>query len=468
MLKSFILFSLLLINCLHADDVSLLHNKIDLILRNVPKSTKYGVMIYDPKTHNTLYQKNIEESIKPASNTKLFTCGVALSLLGSNYELSTKLFSEDNDFRDGIVNGNLYIKGFGNSLFTDMDIDSLVSDLRRLGIREIKGNIVGDDSYFDSVYHRSDWIEEEYSSVPLSPVSAIVINRNRLHFYISAPAKINSPVNCSLSPYCSQIKIINNASAKKRRSSVSIRQYSNNSSYEFIISGGLRRNSSTSISMDINNPPLFAALLLSDRLERAGIKITGKAYKGITPQDADEINSKSISLNYLLKVINKHSDNYLAECLFKTIGAEYSDEEGNAFYATQAVLSFLKENDIYSTGTSIVDGSGLSHYNQVTVRTIVELLNKIYFNPLIFQDYYNSLSIAGVDGTLRGRMGNTLAENNFHGKTGTLNGVIALSGYLKANNGDDLIVSIIFEFHQGSPIKYRYLQDQIIDLLTGL
>lgn len=468
MLKSFFLFFLLFISCLYADDASIIQDKIDLILKSVPKSTKYGVMIYNPKTHNTLYQKNIEESIKPASNTKLFTCGVALSLLGSNYELSTKLLSEDYDLKDGVINGNLYLKGFGNSLFTDSDIDSLVSDLYRLGIREIKGNIVGDDSYFDSVYHRSDWIEDEWSSVPLSPVSAIVINRNRLHFYISGSAKINSPVNCSLSPYCSQIKIINNASVKRRRSSICVRQYSDNKSYEFIISGGLRRNSSTSVSIDINNPPLFAALLLSDRLERAGIKVTGKAYKGVTPQEAEEISSKSISLSYLLKVINKRSDNYLAECLFKTIGAEYSDEEGNAFYATQAVLSFLKENDIYSTGTSIVDGSGISHYNQVTVRTIVELLNKIYYNPLIFPEYYNSLAIAGVDGTLRGRMGNTLAENNFHGKTGTLNGVIALSGYLKSNNGDDLIISIIFEFQKGSPFKYRYLQDQIIDMLTSI
>jgi D-alanyl-D-alanine carboxypeptidase/D-alanyl-D-alanine-endopeptidase (penicillin-binding protein 4) len=467
-IKTIIIFVILIAGRINASEPGYLQSKIDLILKNVPRSTKYGIMIYNPLTKETLYRRNIEETIKPASNTKLFTSGVALSLLGSDYELSTKLFTDDNNITDGTINGNLYLKGFGNSLFTDNDIDTLVMNLRTLGIKEITGNIIGDDSYFDSVYHRKDWIEDEMSSVPLSPVSAMVINRNKLNFYLTAPGKVNSRVNYEMSPYCPEIKVINNAQSTRRRSSVSVRELTSNDSYEFVISGGLRKNGTSYISTDINNPPLFAAIILYDRLLKAGIKVIGKPMQGITPLQADEIDSRSITLKYLLKVINKHSDNYLAECLFKTIGAEFSDEQGNAFYATQAVLSFIKDNDIYSGGTSIVDGSGLSHYNQVTVRTIVELLEKIYFNPLIYQDYYNSLSVAGEDGTLRGRMINTKADNNFHGKTGTLNGVIALSGYLKSSEGSDLIVSIIFEFNRGSAIKYKHIQDQIIDLLTGL
>jgi D-alanyl-D-alanine carboxypeptidase/D-alanyl-D-alanine-endopeptidase (penicillin-binding protein 4) len=466
--RTIIALLILLVCRLSASEPNYIQNKIDLILKNVPRSTKYGVMIYNPRTKETLYQKNIEESIKPASNTKLFTSGVALSLLGSDYELSTKLLTDDNNIKNGTIHGNLYLKGFGNSLFTDNDIDTLVMNMRLQGIKEITGNIIGDDSYFDSVYHRKDWIENEMSSVPLSPVSAMVINRNKLSFYLSAPGKVNSRINYEMSPFCPEIKVINNAQATRRRSSISVREITTNDSYEFVISGGLRRNGSSYISADINNPPLFAAILLYDRLLKAGIKVIGKPIQGITPLDADELDSRSITLKYLLKVINKHSDNYLAECLFKTIGAEFSDEQGNAFYATQAVLSFIKDHNIYSQSTSIVDGSGLSHFNQVTVRTIVELLEKIYFNPLIYQDYYNSLSVAGEDGTLRGRMINTKAENNIHGKTGTLNGVIALSGYLKSAEGSDLIVSIIFEYNQGSPIKYKHIQDQIIDLITGL
>lgn len=469
MKKVFFILSLLFIAFyIKAAEPGYLQKKIDLILRNVPSSTKYGVLIYNPLTQDTIYQRNIEESIKPASNVKLFTSGVAISLLGPDYELSTKLFTDDINIADGVIDGNLYIKGFGNSLFTDTDIDSLVYNLRKIGISRITGNIVGDDSYFDSVYHRKDWIENEMSSVSLPPVSAMVINRNKLHFYLSAPGKTNSRLGYNFSPNCSYIKIINNAVSTKRRTSVSIRQIITNNSYEFVISGGVRRNRSSSVSVEIKNPPLFAAYLLYDRLSTAGIAIGGNPVQGITPEETDELDSRSINLMYLLKIINKNSDNYLAECLFKTIGAEFSDIEGNAFYATQAVLSFLKDNDIFTEGTSIVDGSGLSHYNRVTARTIVELLEKIYMNPLIYPDYFNSLSVAGIDGTLRGRMNNSKAENNFHGKTGTLNGVIALSGYLKSNDGDDLILSIIFEYNRGSAIKYKYIQDQIIDVLAGL
>jgi len=168
-----------------------------------------------------------------------------------------------------------------------------------------------------------------------------------------------------------------------------------------------------------------------------------------------------------LQDINKHSDNFLAECLFKTLGAEISGEQGNAFYSTQAILSFIKDNGIYSDGSSIVDGSGISRFDQITVGALAGVLEKMYFDLAHFDDFYNSLSIAGVDGTLRNRMDDTRAGRNFHGKTGTLNGVSSLSGYVTTAAGDDLIVSIIFEFDKKGARFHRNIQDDIIALLAG-
>lgn len=444
-----------------------IQNRIDEILRTVPYSTKYGVMVYNPLTKDTLYQRNITAPIKPASNTKLFTTGAAFSLLGGDYQLSTKLFTEDENISDGVINGNLYIKGFGNSLFTDRDIDIMVSQLISMGIRRVTGKIIGDDSYFDDMYHRRDWIDEATNDA-LPPVSAIVINRNRIQFNISPAPKAGGRVGFNFTPYSSLIKVRSNARTGRGRTRISISQNYSSNNYEFVISGTLKRKSRAIwYSAEIKNPPLFAAFLLQDKLQRSGISVSLKPGQGETPANVNELTARSVSLRELSKIINKHSDNFLAECLYKTVGAAFSHNQGNSFYATQAISDFLNRNNIYSESTMINDGSGLSHSNQVTAGGIVSLLEKIYFNPLLFSDYYNSLSIAGVDGTLRNRMIGTAAENNFHGKTGTLNGVIALSGYLTVKGRPDLIVSIIFEYEKGSPHHYRYLEDQIIASLAG-
>ena len=185
------------------------------------------------------------------------------------------------------------------------------------------------------------------------------------------------------------------------------------------------------------------------------------------PDSVKNLVESSISLRELLQKINKRSDNFLAECLFKTIGAVYSGQQGNSFFSTQAILSYIRDNGIYSEGTQIVDGSGISRFDQVTAGALTGLLEKIYFNIKNYQDFYNSLSVAGVDGTLKDRMVGTSAENNFRGKTGTLNGVSSVSGYITTADGDDLIVCIIFEFKKDGARKYRDIQDRIIELLAS-
>ena len=433
-------------------------NKIDNVLSGIPASSGYSVLIYDPVSKDTIYQKNAFAIRKPASNTKLFTTGVALSTMGGDFEIPLSILSDDDKFSAGIVQGNLYIKGYGNSIITDNDIEKLAVRLKEMGIRKIEGKIIGDDSYFDSVYHRSDWIEDEYSSVPLPPVSAIVINRNRVSLRIS-------PSSGELLPSCRTIAVVINTDVTKRKTSVTVRQLISPGKYQFIVSGKVRRNSSLTETVEIKDPALFAACLFKDRLLKNGIEVTGIADRGIAPESSTELAHKSVVLKDLIALINKHSDNYLAECLFKTLGANYSGKEGNAFYATQAVMSFINTRNISIKGSAIVDGSGLSHYNQITAASIVDLLKSIYFDKALYQDFYNSLSIMGVDGTLRNRLIGTPAANNMHGKTGTLRDVIALSGYMKDKNNKDLIISMIFEFERGSSFYYREKEDEIVDLL---
>lgn len=350
----------------------------------------------------------------PASNAKLFTTAVALANLGGDYKLSTKLFSNDENLSDGVINGNLYIKGFGNSVFTQNDLEAMITELKARGITRITGNIIGDDTYFDNVYKRDDWIADEAANVNLPPVSALVLDRNR--------------------------KIVSLRKGKRIRTQLS----------------------------PIENPPLHIAKVLRSKLLENGILVDKAAKFGTTPDNSVLLSQSSITLRELIQPINKQSDNFLAEVLFKTIGAEKSKIQGNAFYSTQAILDFIEDNGIYSTGTTLVDGSGISRFDQITPGAVVGLLEVIYFDIVNFDDFYNSLSIAGVDGTLRHRMIGSLAESNFRGKTGTLNGVTSLSGYLKTKNNEDIILSIIFEYQSGGSDFHKSIEDDIVKLVCSL
>ncbi len=413
MVKKFLFIILSLSNLIFATSKEEIANKIREILSSLPANTISGIMIYDPLMQDTIFALNENRPMTPASLTKLFTTSISLNIMGGSHKLSTRLYSDDINFSDGTLNGNLYVKGFGNSVFSDFELQEFVDDLVQKGIKSISGNIIGDDSYLDNIYTREDWIEDEGANIHLPPISALVLDRNR--------TTIRKKI--------------------RRR-------------YRFI-------------SEAVKDPPLFVANRLNEKLKSAEIEVRGKVSKGVTPQKVYLLSEKTVLLKDLISLINKHSDNFLAECLFKTLGAESSGLQGNSIFSQQAIQKFLKENNVYTKGTEIVDGSGISRSDQVTPLAINGIMEKMYFDLVHYEDFYNALSIAGVDGTLGGRMLGSKAENNFRGKTGTLNGVSGLSGYLMTPDGSDLIITIIFEFNKGGWGFYRDIQDQIVVLLAN-
>ncbi len=214
------------------------------------------------------------------------------------------------------------------------------------------------------------------------------------------------------------------------------------------------------------NPPLNIAQKFKQLIEENEISVKGVAKSGITPNNVLEIAESSVAITDLIAMINKHSDNFLAECLFKSIGAFYSGKQSNSFYSQQAIQEFIKKNNIYSINTEIVDGSGISRFDQVTVASVNGVLETMYFDLKNFEPFYNSLSYAGVDGTLQNRLSDLPNGFSFRGKTGTLNSVIALTGYLMSDDKDELIITIMFEFSKGSWNFYRDIQDEIIKSLA--
>ncbi len=225
-----LLFFILSTLTLSASSKDEIQNKIDNIIKRLPSGTKAGILIINPLTEDTLYSLNHTVSMIPASNTKLFTTATALSIMGGDFILATRLYSDDENISDGTINGNIYLKGCGNSLFTQDDLQVMIDELKNRGVKRITGKVIGDDTYFDEIYTRDDWITDEVANVNLPPISALVIDRNR--------------------------KIIQK------------------------IHRGRLRN----YLANIDNPPLYAASLLRTKLIASGISVGSDAEKGVTPR----------------------------------------------------------------------------------------------------------------------------------------------------------------------------------------
>ena len=440
-----------------------LKEKINSIISMIPSSTKASIYVINANTGESIFEKNINSSMIPASNTKLFTTAVALNLMGPKHVFATKLLMDDSDIENGVIEGDLYIQGFGHSTFTTNDLDSLVALLKHNDIKIITGNIIGDDNYFDDLYIRDDWIIHERANVSLPPVSALVINKNQFIVTLTSIGKIGSKLGYSIKPECSFIDFDIKAEVTRNRSNPRIKTSQTDNRIKVTVSGGLRKRiTPRSYVVNIKNPPLYMASLLRDHLQAAGIKVLGKPEVGITPIENKAIASVGIQLDSLIAIINKNSNNYLAECLFKSLGAYYSSDQGNSFYATQAVLSSFDDEFVIDDETAVVDGSGISRFNTITTGSIVRLLKYIYNDERLYEGFYHSLAISGIDGTLKDRPINKFIKGNFHGKTGTLNGVTALSGYLTSRKNNTYIISIIMEFSSKGSSFHKNLEDRIL------
>ena len=208
--------------------------------------------------------------------------------------------------------------------------------------------------------------------------------------------------------------------------------------------------------------------LLKTMLMEQGVRVGGKVVPGTVSPEAHNV-AKHLSppLADLLKLMNKPSDNWIAELVFKTIGAEVMGEPGTWKKGRDVVTGFLEEIMDEPPIHRFVDGSGLSRYNLLNAELLTKLLVYMYHNFELMPEFLASLPIAGVDGTLKSRMQGMSAEKVLRAKTGTLSGVSALAGYTVTADDEVFAFGILISHYVGPARSARSLQDKIGNYLTG-
>ncbi|WP_134684078.1 D-alanyl-D-alanine carboxypeptidase/D-alanyl-D-alanine endopeptidase [Brevibacillus migulae] len=438
-----------------------------------------AVRAINPDGEDTvLYERNGDKLLTPASNMKLFTMATALRELGNDYRFKTEIYLSA-PIRRGVVDGDVIIKGYGDpTLHTDdrssvMDgpeMEELVKILEKKGVEQINGNIIVDDSYFDDNRLPLGWTWDNESYGYSAQVSALSLNRGSLRLYYSPGNKAGDPVELELVPQTDYVQIINEAQTVDRddRNTLSIeRQRGKN---VIIVKGNLPRGTDKDYErLSVEEPALYTGTVLKETLLKKGVKLaeTSTVIQGQVPHDSDKIGTVySQKLSEIVEYGLKNSDNHFTEMLLKTLGAVKGDE-GSSEAGVSVVQKTMKDLDV-NTDFDMVDGSGLTRYNIVSVNHVTSLLSALSKQPRKFELFYDALPIAGKDGTLKDRMKKTEAEDNVHAKTGSLAEVSSLSGYVTTKDGQELCFSILMNNYPGKAKDMTDLQDQIAIALAEL
>lgn len=424
-----------------------------------------------------LYENNGGVRVRPASVMKLFTAATALERLGSDHAFKTAVYT-DGKIKDGILQGDIYLVGQGDPTLVQEDLTAFAKTVKEKGIHTIHGNFYGDDTWYDTIRLSQDlnWSDEPYYTG--AQISALTLSPNddydagTVIVEVYPGAKAGEEAMIGLSPNNDYVHIKNETKTVQKKRDKSLTAERVHGTNTIVVKGTIPVGAQkTRIWASVWEPTTYTVHLFKDTLEKQGIQLP-KVYKvehREKPKGAVQLTeNSSMPLEELLIPFMKLSNNGHGEVLVKemgkVVGGEGSWDKGHV-----VMNDTLNKMGLETNTMLFRDGSGMSHKTLVTTNEVTKLLY-VAQEKSWYPAFLESLPIAGYDerfqgGTLRYRMSNTVATGKVRAKTGTLNGVTSLAGYVEKSDGDDLIFSVIINNHLDDS-TYDVI-DQIVVMLAG-
>lgn len=409
-------------------------------------SARASVLVKSLDDGSVLFSKNADDLLNPASNVKLVTSAAALIKLGSDHRFETE-FSTDDQVKDGRAKV-LYVHGGGDPTITTERLYAMAGELVHAGLRREIGDIVLDDSYFADEGEVPGFDQETGDRAYLAPAGALSLNWNSLTVYVR-PADIpGGKASVEVEPMSDFVSVTSAVTTGRRtqRNFVIASNFDEKRARQIITASGVlpSQHAPWVIYKKIDHPALYFGATLKELLRQRGVKVRGKIKMGVVPTSAKTLwVAQSETLDLVLKKLNKHSSNFIAEMLVKNIGAAVRGAPGTRENGL-AVVEDVLENAGIPRGTYLMkNGSGLNDANRFSATQLVQLLGYMWERFPIMPEYLSTLGIAARDGTLRYRFEGSDAAGRLRAKTGTLENVSALSGYVQAGGGERFIFSIL-------------------------
>lgn len=432
--------------------------------------------VVDLSTGAELYAHDADRPMNLASNTKLLTSMAALGTLGGGFRWRTAVYVDDLDDATGEVKGDLYVRGRGDPTLSADDLRALADDIAARGVRHVAGRLVIDGSYFDNNVEPPHYADEPKERAGFrAPVASFGIERGTVTVTVIGNPGGKATVRLDPdAPAYVRIAKADVATVTDKRTRIKVDFKPAHGRLEFDVTGQIRpSDGSWSARERVDDPARLAAEVLRADLAARGVTIAHKgSSSGTVPTSALLVATHdSVPLTDVLREMNKHSDNYIAESLLKTIGAESrAAGAGPATWAegVAAVHRYLASIGLPDGSYRAENGSGLFGASAVSAHQIVKLLRAADADYRIGPDLVASLPVGGLDGTLARRWHGRPALGRVRAKTGTLDQVVTLSGFVGVGSRHVLAFSILVNaIPRGQRAVSRAMADDMVDAMVA-
>lgn len=429
--------------------------KLDEIVETILGKDKATFTLRDRTSGEILYTYRGDHLMRPASNMKILTGAAAIAELGLDYRFKTEIYIDGN-VEEHTLNGDIYVKGYGDPTINEATLKHFAEVLRKYGIHHVKGKLIGDDTYFsgDTLPPGvDDEGETHYYGARISPItmspnddfdaSTIIVE--------ATAGDIGEKPSFNVIPHLSGLQIFNEAKTIVGNAENTLEIHRINNTSQIVITGEIPEGETAKVWVSHQNPTKNTLLFFKELCKDAGIHFEQEdtIASGMTPKHAKLIHThESRSIAEMFSIFMKLSNNSIADIFLKTMGKRKYGI-GDYEHGLKVVRAYLEKQQIDFATWQFADGSGLSHHNRLHSNGISELLYVLQKEPY-FENFFESLPVGGntnrlVGGTLKDRFLEPELQQQIFAKTGYIHEVNTLSGYVSGKSGRDYIFSIMLE-----------------------
>lgn len=429
------------------------------------RKVRVGVSIINTQDGSELYSQNADAPFNPASNAKILTTAAALATLGADFRYRTVLLAPKPSGTglapDGVLHGDVFLQGSGDPTLRPEGLTELVRQLRNAGVERIEGQVRLDSQMRDLAA-----LTTEPKATSYGP-GALILHRDRITVHVS-PTSVGQPARAWVqprSPYFVVHSLAKTVKGKRSRLRVDVEKQGG----QFVVTLRGRigsRSGSARVRRRLGGSTGWAEVTVAQALADFGIVATGGVHVGEPPAGPLAViaQHRSEPLSKICQTVNKDSDNYIADVVFKTLGSVRFGLPGTLEKGARAVSEWVGEQGLRPDRVHLINGSGLTHSNRLRPGDLGVLLNRLYHQMDVGPEFLQSLAVGGIDGTIHHRFhGSSVGQ--VRAKTGTLFGVSVLSGYVGDRPGV-LVFCIFVQGFRGRRLEsIRHAQARIVETL---
>ena len=441
---------------------------MDLLKSSTLSGAELGLVVRNLRSGEELFALNKDHLLIPASNVKIVTTGAALYYLLPDYQFNTEIYGDADE--EGVISGNLYIKGYGDPWLLPEKVWYIVTQLKRLGIKEVKGSIVADGSYFAPPHIPQGSEQDSSSAAYMSPAGGLSVGFNAVGVHIKPAKSVGVPATISFEPvnnlFTTEGHIM---TVSEQVSKILVDTVSERGKNKVWLAGHMNITDKPKVKWrKVQEATLYAGEVFKALLEEQDIVVVGSVKQGFAPENGNLLfKHRSLPLSEIVLKVNQYSNNFMSAQLARTLGAEVLGVPGTWSKGKEVLEAFMAKAGV-EPGTYVLgNASGLHDVNSLSAGQITDVLDFMYQQRHLRAEFLASMAVAGSSGTLKERMRQDDAQYYLRAKTGTLSAASALSGYVVNRDGDDLVFAFLVN-HYKTPLSEVWdLQDKLGNILAG-